>query len=51
MADTNITPSEDSLGQEDESASSLINEQAQDVPVVAGSDYTEGEDTNIAIDP
>ena len=51
MADANLTPSEDSLRGEDESAPSLTNEQAQDIPVLARSDYTEGEDTNIAIEP
>ena len=51
MADATLTPSDDVFRQEDESAPSLTNEQAQDVPVIARSDYTEGEDTNIAIEP
>ena len=50
MADAN-TSSEDLLRGEDVSAPSLTNEQTLDVPVVARSDYTEGEDTKIAIEP
>lgn len=51
MADADLFPSDDSLRREDDSAPSLTDEQGHDVPEVARSDYTEGEDTNIAIEP
>ena len=45
------TPPDDSARREESSASSPPGEQDTDVPVVARTDYTEGDDANIAIEP